>query len=353
MTQHKAPDTNTNIDSTPNEWRPKEPLEYSPIFQFSKWTPQTLLKYYFSYGGYLIPWNTFYYLLAYVTFYYWNPPLEKCKNFSFDWIIFLFLRNQILLWVIAGGFHLVLYQFKVDGTKNKYDPDWQSTNNSKFLFKDQVYDNIFWCCTSGTIIWTFYESVFLYLWANNKIPYYSSLSDYPVWSLFLTLIIPYWREFHFFWIHGMTHWPPLYKTVHYLHHKNYNPGPWSGIAMHPIEHILYFSMLLIHMFIWSHPFHLFLNSQLTALTPAGGHIGFHGPIWNESLPTGSYFHYLHHRYYECNYGESNVPLDKMMGTFYDGKNKKPKLQKNITMFLFMGFLLGILPVGYFCFKLLW
>jgi hypothetical protein len=30
----------------------------------------------------------------------------------------------------------------------------------------------------------------------------------------------------------------LYKYVHSLHHKSYNPGPWSGLAMHPVGHSL-------------------------------------------------------------------------------------------------------------------
>jgi sterol desaturase/sphingolipid hydroxylase (fatty acid hydroxylase superfamily) len=30
---------------------------------------------------------------------------------------------------------------------------------------------------------------------------------------------------------------------------------------------------------------------------------------------GSYFHYLHHRYINCNFGESTLPLDKLFGTF--------------------------------------
>ena len=29
------------------------------------------------------------------------------------------------------------------------------------------------------------------------------------------------------------------------------------------------------------------------------------------------FHYLHHRFFECNYGNSRIPLDKMFGTFRD------------------------------------
>ena len=32
----------------------------------------------------------------------------------------------------------------------------------------------------------------------------------------------------------------------------------------------------------------------------------------------SFFHYLHHRYFECNYGNSKLPLDRWFGTFHDG-----------------------------------
>jgi sterol desaturase/sphingolipid hydroxylase (fatty acid hydroxylase superfamily) len=81
---------------------------------------------------------------------------------------------------------------------------------------------------------------------------------------------------------------------------------------------MYFSVLIPHMFVFGHPIHLFFNAQHTALTPAGGHHGFEGPVADDKVPTGSYFHYLHHRYFECNYGESTIPLDKWFGTFRDG-----------------------------------
>ena len=40
-----------------------------------------------------------------------------------------------------------------------------------------------------------------------------------------------------------------------------------------------------------------------------------------SNPSAGYFHYLHHRYFECNYGELTSPLDKWFGTFHDGTKK--------------------------------
>ena len=36
------------------------------------------------------------------------------------------------------------------------------------------------------------------------------------------------------------------------------------------------------------------------------------------LPTGQFIHYLHHRYFECNYGSQMVPFDKWFGTLHDG-----------------------------------
>jgi sterol desaturase/sphingolipid hydroxylase (fatty acid hydroxylase superfamily) len=89
--------------------------------------------------------------------------------------------------------------------------------------------------------------------------------------------------------------------------------------MHPVEHLLYLSVVAIHFLVPSHPLHFFFNSQLTALTPAFGHVGFEGPLFHGRVATGSYFHYLHHRFVSCNYGEATVPLDLWFGSFFNGE----------------------------------
>ena len=33
---------------------------------------------------------------------------------------------------------------------------------------------------------------------------------------------------------------------------------------------------------------------------------------------GDFFHQLHHRYFECNYGTIEMPWDRLFGTFHDG-----------------------------------
>lgn len=36
------------------------------------------------------------------------------------------------------------------------------------------------------------------------------------------------------------------------------------------------------------------------------------------LALGAFYHQLHHRYYECNYGNQEMPWDRWFDTFHDG-----------------------------------
>ena len=80
----------------------------------------------------------------------------------------------------------------------------------------------------------------LWGYANKLFPYVDPRQQ-PVYFVAILCLIPLWRVFHFYWIHRLLHVKPLYKAAHYLHHKNINIGPWSGLSMHPIEHLLYFT----------------------------------------------------------------------------------------------------------------
>ena len=134
----------------------------------------------------------------------------------------------------------------------------------------------------------------------------------------MVFIIPFWREVPFYLTHRPLHWKPLYKHMQCLHYKNRNTNAWSGMAMHPVETIIYVSVVCLHWIVPSHPLHFLFNPQHVALAPADSHHGFEGPIIRDKVPTGSYFHYLHHRYFECNYGGLVFPLDRWFGTFQDG-----------------------------------
>jgi sterol desaturase/sphingolipid hydroxylase (fatty acid hydroxylase superfamily) len=302
------------------EWRPPYPVKYAPIFC---WPPKPfeLFKWLASYPGFLWPWNSVYLAITLVVWFWFQPPLEQCKTFHWSWMTYMLVRNLVLMWIVYGFWHALLYIFKIQGDDRRYDPRPLEKNSKRFLFKNQVLDNIFWTSGSGLLVWTAYEVMFIWAYANGYAPMVT-WEKHPVYFAVWLCIIPFWREFHFYWIHRMSHLKVLYKTVHYLHHKNVNVGPWSGMAMHPVEHILYFSVVLIHWIVPSHPIHMLFNAQHTALTPASAHNGYEGPLLEGKLPGGSYFHYLHHRYFECNYGESALPLDRMFGTFRDGMSNQ-------------------------------
>ena len=53
-----------------------------------------------------------------------------------------------------------------------------------------------------------------------------------------------------------------------------------------------------------------------------GHIGFDKiQIGKFGIDTHSHAHYLHHKYFECNYADGAIPLDKIFGTFHNGSDE--------------------------------
>jgi sterol desaturase/sphingolipid hydroxylase (fatty acid hydroxylase superfamily) len=180
-------------------------------------------------------------------------------------------------------------------------------------------------------IWTAYECLTLWMFANRYIPFVD-FAQHPVYCVALMFAVPLFREVHFYLVHRLIHWPPLYRTVHRLHHLNVNPGPWSGLAMHPVEHLLYFSVILVHWIVPSNPVHALFTIVHAGLAPAPGHVGFDKVEVNENsaFDTFCYDHYLHHKHFECNYSDGVIPIDRWFGTFHDGSpESEERLQQRL------------------------
>ena len=307
------------------EWLPRALTKGQPFV----WPiePRKLVKFFLGFPGFLWPIGAAaYYGLATLTWYYLQPGADQLSNFSqlsVDWILPMYVRNVVMLIIVAGTLHTILYRRRNQGTRFKYNSRWPGKSKA-FTFNDQVRDNIFWSVASGATIWTFYEVVMLWAYGNGWAPF-ASLRDNPFMLIALAAVLPFWQDFHFYVIHRISHWKPFYKSFHYLHHKNTNVGPWSGLSMHPLEHILYFTRWIIFFVVPSHPIHMFYVMQRPALNPAIGHTGFDeiilGKESDRKMSIDSYFHYLHHRYFECNYGVSSMPFDRWFGSFHDGTSE--------------------------------
>ena len=312
MSQNKVPNPSRQWN-----YQPDLPIQTSPVFS-KPWKFMAVAKWVFR-SWFPISENLIVLSLALVSWIYFHPSLEQCREFGWQWISLIYIRNLVLMMLVAGGLHVYFYVFKAQARQKQYDARPLARQKRSFTFNDQVKDNMFWSCASGVTVWTAYEVIMMWSMANGYVP--SLPENNPLlWAALLIFLIPIWETVYFFFIHRALHWPFLYRTVHALHHRNTNVGPWSGLSMHPLEHIIYLGSVMVHFIIPANPLIIIYHLQHYCLTAATTHTGFEGITVRGRLilGLGTYHHQLHHRYFECNYGGLEVPWDKWLGYFHDG-----------------------------------
>jgi hypothetical protein len=106
--------------------------------------------------------------------------------------------------------------------------------------------------------------------------------------------------------------------------------------MHPVEHLYYFACVAPSLVFYCSPFAFVWNGVHLLLSPAASHSGYEDHFQSDL------FHYLHHRYFECNYAGSDAAfLDIAFGTFkgsfndhpIDKYGPKPREDAKSTLFL--------------------
>lgn len=308
-----------NADSNQWNYHPELPLGHVPVFVWPLelvgaikflFSREFFLSFVVSFGG-----------LAVFTWYYLQPSLERCAVLEVGWISQMLARNFILILIVAGGLHLYFYVLKIQGTHRKFDNDTPTTkNNPRFFLRNQVWDNMFYTLISGVILWTAYEVIFFWAYANDMLPYYLEIRSHPVSFFLVFLFLPFWSSFHFHFIHKLLHWRPLFKIAHSVHHRNVSLGPWSGMSMHPIEHLLYLSTILIHVVIPTHPIHILFHMQYQTMGASMSHSGYDF-LTVRGIPLiglTSFHHQLHHKHLDCNYGNPLVATDRWFNCDHDG-----------------------------------
>lgn len=179
---------------------------------------------------------------------------------------------------------------------------------------DKVGHNLAWT-TSGVAIWTIFENIFCYLWASGRLAYIPDMTSFGSIGGGLAFAaalaaVPLWRSFHFYWAHRFLHMDAVYKQVHSLHHRNTDVEPFSGLCMHPVEHLYYFACIAPSLVFYCSPFAFLWNGVHLLLSPAASHSGYEDHFQSDV------FHYMHHRYFECNYAGTDAAfMDLFFGTF--------------------------------------
>ena len=207
--------------------------------------------------------------------------------------------------------------------------------NQKYPTRAQFVHDASWT-TCASLTAAAVEVLCCYGWCNGWFPAFDATLGARPWKTALwALTITHWRIPHFWCIHRAMHpwrnglsralgFDPgrfLYRHVHSLHHKSYNPTAFSGTNMHPVESTAYYSAALIAAPFGCHPC-IALGCIVDCAVGAWlGHDGFQWP------GSGDYFHQLHHAHFDCNYGAMHVPMDKWFGTYVGCKADLKKVWK--------------------------
>ncbi|MGR3343027.1 MAG: sterol desaturase family protein [Paracoccaceae bacterium] len=307
------------------DWAPTEPAQTAPLFVF----PPQPLKFLKWLPHYFLPYNLLFFLSALAWWKWVVPPVEVLQELAFGWVLWLFAVNAVAVFLWFGAFELRLYITRAQGNRFKYNGKFPADTPSEvFWFSSQNLDNMLRALLSGVPIWTALQVLVLWAFANGYGPWLS-FAENPIYLALLCLVVPVIHEFHFFCIHRLIHTPLLYKWVHSVHHNSVNPSPWSSLSMHPIEHLLYFATALYHLVIASHPLLAIYQLHVAGFGAVPGHVGFDRiEITDETaIDSHAYIHYLHHKYFEVNYGDGLIPLDRWFGTFHDGSDARGALMK--------------------------
>ena len=84
---------------------------------------------------------------------------------------------------------------------------------------------------------------------------------------------------------------------------------------------------MIFLLIPSHPVHVIFQLMFHGLGGPTSHTGYDGIRLpkRRRFEIGDFFHHLHHRYFDCNYGSYDTPWDRMFGSFHDGTEEGNRL----------------------------
>jgi len=308
-------------------WRPEALITLPPIYAWPL-RPLTILKWFLGFPGYLWPLNALVLFISVTTWVLLTPDLAQMKTLELWWIGLLLLRNLCLTAAFFGGLHLYLYNYKKQGDKLEFS-NRPFAKNNRFHFGDQVRDNLFRTLCYAVPIVTVYEVATYWLFANGFLgflPFTDNPAGFWIWFVVLLVFMPVIHSTHFYFTHRLLHTPLFYKRVHCIHHYNIEVGPFSGLAMHPVELVIYFSTVCVQWVLALHPLNALFQLQFAVFNAAMSHTGYEKILLKNDvgIESNSYFHYLHHKYFECNYGGTIAPMDQLFGTFHNGSTEAHK-----------------------------
>ena len=134
-------------------YKQQQSIEVPPVYA---WPPRPLASLRWLGFGILFPLGFCWIGLALFSWYFLNTSEQTMSVMAPGWGLQIWLRNAFLLLLVAGGLHAGLYLRRAQEHSFKYNSRWPARDSRKFLWKDQVKDNMFWSLISGCSFWTLF-----------------------------------------------------------------------------------------------------------------------------------------------------------------------------------------------------
>lgn len=209
----------------------------------------------------------------------------------------------VLIYIlIAGGAYLLVVDRLPDAVQS-------AGGRTQRMRPGQVRDELFLSLISILI---FAAQAVGLVWALRN-GWLDASWDRSPWHLLWELPVLYvWNEVHFFAIHRVLHWPPLYRAVHVRHHRSVITTPFSAYCFHPVESFLLGSVMPLALVL--HPFSPLALIGLTIMSlllNVAGHLPHERvrPAFAFALAHTRY-HNAHHRQFHTHFSFSLAALDR-------------------------------------------
>ncbi len=173
-----------------------------------------------------------------------------------------------------------------------------------------------------SILFALAGALMLVAWQKGYTRIYLDWGSYPLaWFPVSILLVLFFHETYYYWLHRWMHRPKIYKLVHKVHHDSITTSAWTSFSFHPIEST--FQAIFIPAMAFILPLHAYaigivltimtitsaINHLNTELYPRDFQRHWFGRWW-----IGATHHSLHHSQFRYNYGLYFTFWDKWMQT---------------------------------------
>ena len=113
-------------------WNHKTPVIFSPLFDWPlkpKAVISVLTKRWITLSR-----NALFLVMAFLVYRYLLPEQAVSRSLSLSWVLPVFLRNYLIMLLIAGGLHLYFFTYRGQGKRLKYLASEDFEKSGKFSF---------------------------------------------------------------------------------------------------------------------------------------------------------------------------------------------------------------------------